>query len=302
MIPSAPAPSRPALTDEQLLALLREDAPHGDLTTESLLIGAHAGTMTFRARGPQVASCSEDAARLIELAGGTVHNLVASGTALADGGQILAASGPASALLLAWKVAQTLLEYTAGIASTTAAILANSRRADGSGPAVACTRKTFPGTRTLAAKAVRDGGGTMHRLGLSETLLVFPEHTAFIEVHTAIAALRARLPEKRVVVEVGSAEAAQHAVKAGADVLQLEKFTPPQVAEVAQWLTQQPERCVLAAAGGITPDNAQAYALAGADVLVTSAPYFAPPRDVKVSITANPEGRSPDDAFANENP
>lgn len=277
-------PSRPTLADDQLLALLREDAPHGDLTTDSLAIGSSAGRMTFRARGPQVVSCSEDAARLITLAGASVNSLTPSGVSLVDGGEILTASGPAGALLLAWKVAQTLLEYTAGIASTTAAILANSRRADGHGPAVACTRKTFPGTRALAAKAVRDGGGTMHRLGLSETLLVFPEHTAFIDLSDAISSLKSRLPEKRVVVEVGSIPAAQHAIIAGADVIQLEKFTPPHVAELAQWLAQRPEHCVLAAAGGIRPDNAKDYADAGADVLVTSYPYFAPPRDVSVSI------------------
>ncbi len=277
------------LDDIALAALLREDAPHGDLTSHSLGLTlspqAAQGTMLFRARGPQVVSCSEDAARLISLAGATVDLKAPSGTVLADGGVILTAHGPAAALLAAWKVAQTLLEYTAGIASTTHAIIAASRNADGAGPAVACTRKTFPGTRALAAKAVRDGGGVMHRLGLSETLLVFPEHMAFVPMEEAILTLRQKLPEKRVVVEVGSVEAAFSAARAGADVVQLEKFPPAQVAEVCAWVRDQAAGCIVAAAGGVKPDNAAAYAAAGADVLVTSFPYFAPPRDVKVIIT-----------------
>lgn len=275
-----------ALSDHDLTRLLHEDAPHGDLTTSSLGVSGHPGQMTFRARGAQRLSCSEDAARLIELAGATVVSVRPSGSTLADQEEILHAEGPAAALLLAWKVAQTLLEYTAGIASTTAALVAASRRPDGTGPLIACTRKTFPGTRALAARAVRDGGGIMHRLGLSETILLFPEHIAFAELAKAISHLRAAAPEKRVVVEVGSFASAQQAVHAGADVLQLEKFSPPNVAEVTQWVSTHAPQCIVAAAGGITPDNAAAYTAAGAHVLVTSWPYFAPPRDVSVSITA----------------
>jgi molybdenum transport protein len=271
------------LDDAALLDLLREDAPHGDLTSHALGLtldrDAPLGTMIFKARGAQVVSCSEDAARLITLAGATVDLSALSGQALPDGGLILTARGPAGALLKAWKVAQTLLEYTAGIASTTAAIVAASRRVDGSGPVVACTRKTFPGTRTLAAKAVRDGGGVMHRLGLSE-------HMAFVPMAKAIARLRRDLPEKRVVVEVSTVQAACAAAAAGADVVQLEKFLPEHVDDVCTWVRAQAPACVVAAAGGVKPDNAQAYAEAGAQVLVTSFPYFAPPRDVKVTISA----------------
>lgn len=279
-----------ALDDATLTAFLREDAPHGDLTSSGLGLGMQSGAaqgrMTFRARGPQVVSRSEDAARMIELAGGTILSLIPSATALADGEQILEATGPAGALLLAWKVSQTMLEYTAGIASTTAAIVDAARRADGSAPSVACTRKNFPGTRHLAAAAVRDGGGVMHRLGLSESILIFPEHVAFIPMEEAITRLKARAPEKRVVIEVPTPEAAFTAARAGADVVQLEKFPPAKVAEVCAWMADHAPSCVVAAAGGVKPDNAAAYAAAGAHVLVTSFPYFAPPRDVKVTISS----------------
>ena len=70
---------------------------------------------------------------------------------------------------------------------------------------VACTRKAAPLSRALAIKAVRAGGGVMHRTGLSDTVLVFPEHRAFLPDTTRPRwwrALRARAPERKLVVEV----------------------------------------------------------------------------------------------------
>lgn len=275
------------LPDSVLSALLAEDVPHGDLTTDSLGIGRRPGVMTFRARGPQVVACAEDAARMIELAGGRVDFVTASGRPVRDGTVLVRASGSAAALHRAWKTAQTLMEYAAGIASTTWAMIEASRLDDGGGPAVACTRKTFPGTRAIAAKAVRAGGGQMHRLGLSETLLVFPEHVGFLPpggLAEAIAGLRHQCPERVVVVEAAGLEAARAAAEAGAGVVQLEKMPPESVLEFVTWLRGRSLHCAVAAAGGVTPRNARAFAQAGADVLVTSAPYFAPPRDVAVTL------------------
>jgi len=152
---------------------------------------------------------------------------------------------------------------------------------------LACTRKNLPGTRALSAKAVRCGGAVMHRLGLSETLLVFPEHRSFIAPERqadAIANLRRCQPEKRVVVEVGSADEALAAAGAGADVLQLERFTPAQLQALRGQLSDLGLQPLIAPAGGVTLANAVDYARAGADFLVSSAPYFAPPADIQVNI------------------
>ncbi|MFD2233286.1 ModD protein [Phaeospirillum tilakii] len=271
------------LSDAEIEHFLAEDAPYGDLTSRSLGLGAQPGRMRFAARGAMVACASEEAARLIERAGGRIERLTASGTALTPGAEILAATGPAAALLMAWKVAQTLVETASGIASAAAAIVA-AARAERPEIVVACTRKAMPGTRAVAVKAILAGGATPHRLGLSDSLLLFPEHRAFFPgqpLAETVARLKAACPERRVVVEVTDAAAAFEAAAAGAEVIQLEKFSPEAVAEVADALAG---RVTIAAAGGINADNAAAYARAGADVLVTSAPYWAKPRDVAVSI------------------
>jgi molybdenum transport protein len=148
---------------------------------------------------------------------------------------------------------------------------------------VAGTRKNVPGNRRLAVKAFRAGGAVMHRTGLSETLLIVAEHRQFLgdEAPAAtLARLRRLYSEKRVVVEVASPQEAL--TWADADVLQLEKFSPEQAADTAAALTERGSTAVVVAAGGINAKNAEAYARAGARLLVTTAPHLAPPRDVQV--------------------
>ncbi|MCE4556789.1 ModD protein [Roseateles cellulosilyticus] len=284
-----PTSSRACINDVLLLALLHEDVPHGDLTTDSLPLLQRAGDITFHARGALRLSGIEAAARLLVLCGASAEAVCVSGNDVADGALLLRGHGPAPALLRGWKVAQTLVEFMSGIATATAAIVSAVRGA-GFGCPVACTRKNAPGTRALSAQAVRDGGGVMHRLGLSETLLVFPEHRALMasgDWPASLVALQAGQPEKRVVVEVGSAEAALEAARAGAEVLQLERFTPEALAALRQALRVAGLPVRLAPAGGVTKANAVAYAAAGADLLVTSSPYFAPPAEVKVTLVSH---------------
>jgi molybdenum transport protein len=275
------------LPDPALEALLVDDAPQGDATSFALGIGEKAGRMVFRARHDMVLCGSEEARRMGELRGLRASGLfAASGTVLQAGQIILTLDGTAAGLHVVWKTAQTLMEYLSGIASATADIVAAARRANPD-IGIACTRKNFPGTKAAAIKAVLCGGASPHRLGLSETLLVFAEHRAFLDNEApadTIRRLRRQWPERAVVVEVGSEDEALHWARAGADILQLEKLSPVAVTHLRHVLGDSPAR--IAAAGGINSANAEAYARAGADILVTSAPYFAPPRDVAVTLSA----------------
>lgn len=275
-----------ALSDEALQHLLREDAPYGDLTTVSLGLGEQPGRVTFAARQPMTVCASEEAARLFELCGASATVLAPSGRHVLAGAELLSAQGAAAPLLLAWKVAQTLMEYGSGIASEVARIVTELRAAGHNLP-LACTRKTFPGTRALSVKAVHSGGGIMHRLGLSDSLLLFPEHRVFVDasLDDAVGRLRKHQPETRLVAEVTSMQEALALATSGAEVLQLERFTPDAVRQCKLALHTSHLHPMLAVAGGVNAANAVAYADAGADVLVSSAPYHAPPRDVEVRFS-----------------
>ena len=277
------------LPDAFLESLLQEDNPCGDATTFALDIGRLPGHLVFRARGEMVLCGSEEAQRLGELRGLTaVGPMRVSGSPLAAGDEILCLGGNAASLHVVWKTAQTLMEYLSGIASSTAAIVAAARRGHPAA-SVVCTRKNFPGTKAAAIKAVFSDGASPHRLSLSETLLVFPEHRAFLRDEApgaTIERLRQRWPERAVVIEVNSESEARRWIDAGADILQLEKMPVGVLRQIAAYAAASRQATRIAAAGGIDVGNAAAYAEAGAQILVTSAPYFARPRDVAVTMAS----------------
>jgi molybdenum transport protein len=290
-----PMPVLVPVPEADIDRLIAEDAGFGDLTTAALGIGHAAATIRFTARHPLVACATEEAARVLARLGAQARVLAPSGTLAEPGRPLLEANGPAAALHAGWKAAQTLVEWASGIASAVHDIRLAARALNPC-VTVACTRKAAPLSRALSVKAVLAGGGVMHRTGLSDTVLLFPEHRVFLpelDAASLIARLRAAVPERRLVVEVTDTDSARCFAAAGADVLQLEKFTPAAVAELAAFLAGLPRRPVLAVAGGVTAANAGAYAEAGADVLVTSSPYAAPPRDVQVRLGPAPDGDHP---------
>jgi molybdenum transport protein len=274
------------LPDSLLEGLLQDDTPLGDATTWGLGIGNACGRLLFRARHPQVSCCTEEAVRMGALRGLQVEGtVVASGTPVPAGTLLLTLTGRTADLHGVWKPAQTLMEYAAGIASATAELVAAARSVNPHIP-VACTRKHMPGAKAMSVKAILAGGAVPHRLGLSETLLIFAEHRAFLGNEApavTIARLHQSWPERQVVVEVANAQEAVTWIDAGADVIQLEKCPPDTVAAVVELANGRAVK--IAAAGGVNAGNAQAYARAGAHILVSSAPYSAAPRDVAVTLT-----------------
>jgi molybdenum transport protein len=267
------------LSDETLWQLLHDDVPQGDLTTDLLLDPDQPIQIAFSARQEMTVCATEEAARMFVLVDAQVECLVPSGHSVAADTTLLRAWGSTAALFMAWKAAQVLVEWASGLSTATRQLV----MAAGSVP-VACTRKQVPGTKLLATKAVRAGGGIMHRHGLSETILVFAEHRQFLTQPSAdtVQLLRHRSPEHKIVVEVHDETDAQCWILAGADVIQMDKFSPDQVAAIAHFCHEHHCVPVLAAAGGVHAGNATDYVTAGATLLVTSAPYHAAPKDVAV--------------------
>ncbi|MDR3495940.1 MAG: ModD protein [Ancalomicrobiaceae bacterium] len=270
--------------------LIDEDVHGGDLTTEALGIGAIPGVMEFRARGRMVVAGIEVAARMLGSA--RIEVLADDGDDVAAGTLLLIAEGPAALLHRGWKVAQTAMEILSGIATATRDLV-EAAAAVHPGLRIATTRKTVPGARTLSQLAVRAGGGILHRQGLGETILVFAEHRAFLPDLTIAEMahrLRVHQPEKALGIEVSSREEAEAALRAGFDVIQLEKWAPDAVAALVQWTRDTGlheaghHRPLITVAGGISPENVAAYGEAGAGLIVTSWPYTARPCDVAVSL------------------
>jgi molybdenum transport protein len=259
--------------------------PYGDLTTHALGIGGARGRLSMVARSAMTVCCVEEAERMFAFRGCEVTRFRTSGEWVDADTPLLAAAGSAAQLHATYKVAQTLMEYASGIATRAGRIVAAARSVNPRIP-VASTRKHFPGAKVFSTKAILAGGAVVHRLGLSETLLVFPEHGLFLQSEEALKAAFARArtvaPEKKLVAE---AETVRHALRLaalGVDVIQVDKLLPADVKSLVEALAGTAPRPAIAATGGITESNAADYAAAGADLLVTSAPYSAAPLDVKV--------------------
>lgn len=276
------------LTDVELESLLAEDVPYGDLTTASLGITDQRARITFATRErPLVASCTEEAVRLCGLYGLEIDGFVKSGSLVPPKSVFLEARGDAAHCHRIWKSVQNLLDYASGIATYTreAVLLARSINPD---IVIATTRKTTPFTKKIAIKAVESGGGVAHRLGLSESILIFDYHRVFFPAEEAFAEALNKTkkanPEKKIVIEACDIAEALKFARMGADILQLEKFPLTKLADAVRILRADYPHITLIATGGISAKNIAEYASTGVDMIVTSSPYGAQSADIKVRI------------------
>jgi nicotinate-nucleotide pyrophosphorylase (carboxylating) len=277
-MPAACLPITPALRT-QLGAWLAEDIGRGDLTAPAL--AGRAGRAHWLAKADGV-FCGgvlvEPLFRQLDPAV-AVRLLVADGEPVRAGQRLLELEGAAAALVAGERTALNLAMRLSGIATATAALVAELA---GTGVRLADTRKTTPGLRQLEKYAVRCGGGCNHRLGLDDAAMLKENHLAWAGgVLPAIAAVRAAAPwPARVIVEAETAEEAEAAVRAGADAVLLDEFSPEQLRELVPRLRRQATERSDAAAGrglvleasGVQPDQLRAYAATGIDLISTSAP------------------------------
>ncbi len=275
------------IPDSDIERFIEEDVPYGDLTTHLLGIGTNPGRIVFTTREETTLCCTEEAARVLHKCGATITSCMPSGTKVSAGVEFLAVDGPAQALHMGWKVALNLLEYASGIASRTQRIVEKSRVVN---PAVSVvtTRKSFPGTKKIAIKAILAGGALPHRLGLSETVLVFRQHTAFFggleNFLGSVAELKKKAHETKIIVEADTAEEALLIARSGADIVQLDKIVPDELADTVTAIRAENPTILISAAGGINEANAAEYAATGVDIIVLSSVYFGKPSDIGASI------------------
>lgn len=275
------------IADETIEKWMKEDVPYLDLTTWALEIGDCPGKLAYYCREQTVLCGTEEVRRICGKLNVEVTRSAVSGEQAGPGMVFFEASGPAADLHKVWKIGLNILEYASGIATRTRKL---TERIHAVNPRVSLvtTRKNFPGTKELAVKAVLAGGGVPHRLGLSETVLVFGQHrnllTAPNQLPEKIGALKTRLCEKKVLAEVDGLEDALVLAEAGIDGVQFDKVSPSQLREwVSRLRAIRPELTILAA-GGVAESNAAEYAATGVDALVTSAVYFGKPADLGTTI------------------
>jgi len=261
-MPAAHLPITPEL-EPQLRAWLAEDIGRGDLTAAAL--AGRPGRAHWLAKAPGV-FCGgvlvEPLFRLLDPAL-RLQLLVADGEPVVAGQRLLELEGGAAALVAGERTALNLAMRLSGIATATAALVAEL---EGTGVRLADTRKTTPGLRRLEKYAVRCGGGSNHRQGLDDAAMLKENHLAW--------AGGAHAPwPARVIVEAETAAEAAAAVQAGADGVLLDEFLPAQLRQLVPELRSLAGgRRLVLEASGVQPEQLGEYASSGIDLISTSAP------------------------------
>lgn len=260
------------ITEETLDKFIKEDVPYLDLTTSILGIGEKQGTIHYYSREKAVVCGTEEVERIAQKFRLKVESLTPSGTPVSPNDTIFQASGRAEDLHQVWKVAVNILEYGSGIATRTRRWV-DRMTAINPEQMLLTTRKGFPGTKELAIKGVLAGGGYPHRLGLSETVLIFKQHLNFLDdpvtFETMIPSLKRKACEKKILAEVESLNEAVRLAKAGIDGVQFDKVPARELSGYVVALRDINPDIVILAAGGINESNIEEYAATDVNALVT---------------------------------
>ncbi len=251
--------------DDHIRAALSEDLPFGDVSTQAVMPEPRDGHVDLIAKQDGVIAGLSVFARVFEL----LDPLTVTITHASDGdevsrGELVAeVEGDVRVLLEGERTALNYLQRMSGIATYThrvAALLADS------GTTLVCTRKTTPGMRVLEREAVRLGGGSLHRFGLSDGVMLKDNHVAAAGgVTQAVRAARESAPfVDKVEVECETLEQVREAVDAGADIIMLDNMDHATMVEAVALIGG---RAQTEASGNVTAENAASYADLGVDFL-----------------------------------
>lgn len=247
---------------------LDEDIGRGDRTTQAVVPEDLSGRARITTREDAVIA-GLDVARACFAALGEVawHPQVSDGEPVAPGDVVVRLDGSMRAILTAERTALNILQRLSGIATMTRRYV----DALGTSPAeVVDTRKTTPGLRALEKYAVRVGGGSNHRAGLDDGILIKDNHIAAAgNVSEAVGRARAAAPHGlKIEVEVQDLDQLGAAIAAGADAVLLDNMSPQMVREA---VARGGGKALLEASGGITLETISEYAATGVDLISVGA-------------------------------
>jgi nicotinate-nucleotide pyrophosphorylase (carboxylating) len=263
---SSPPPlPRVMLEPYARMALLEDLGRAGDITTDAIIPERATAKVSLVSRQAGVVAGLDLAQLVFELVEPRIAVTLAKrdGARLAPGDKIATLTGPARGLLTAERTALNFLCHMSGIATATASIV---DAIQGHKARVACTRKTMPGLRALQKYALRVGGGSNHRFGLDDAVLIKDNHVAIAGGVTE-ALKRARTcvgHMTKIELEVDTLEQLAEALTVGVDAVLLDNMSPPMLTEAVAMIAG---RAIAEASGRITPATAPAIAATGVDLI-----------------------------------
>lgn len=262
-------------TRSQLESLIESDAPFDDLTTDLLDISKTAKLRVYT-RSDITLSCLDSAKDISDIYNLDFKSKFTNSKEAKVGDEILEIVGDFGILHRVYKSIQNLLEYSCGIA-TKANLMVKSAKSINPNCEVLVTRKNFPFAKKLCLKAALEGGANIHRLGISDSVLFFSNHTnAYANINDFLADIvkfKAKLCERKIMAESENLDFAKELLKAGTDGVQCDKMSLDEVSKLVEFKNNNFQNAIILAAGGIDETNAADFARTGINAIVTSAVY-----------------------------
>lgn len=257
-----------------IVAALEEDIGGGDLTSLYFVPADRRATGFIMARETGVLSGGEIALEVIRRVDPSIEAvlLVQDGARIGEGAYIMKIEGPARSILTAERTALNFMQRMSGVASATRLYVDAVR---GTTAEILDTRKTIPGWRILDKQAVVHGGGTNHRMGLYDRVMVKDNHLMaegdLIELQQAIHRLKAEHPEVEVELEADRLDQVEAFLGLeGVDYLLLDNMSLTDLAAAVELRGEKPNPR-LEASGGVTLETVAAIAATGVDFISVGA-------------------------------
>jgi nicotinate-nucleotide pyrophosphorylase (carboxylating) len=276
----------PRFVADVVARALAEDVGAGDVTTQATVPDGAQAVATVTQKAPGVVFGLDLAEAAFRQSDDTllIERLCPEGAWQEPGTPVLRITGAAAGILVAERTALNFLQRLSGVATLTARYV---RAIDGTGARILDTRKTTPTLRPLEKAAVVAGGGTSHRFGLFDMVLIKENHVAAAGgVGPAVRAARARFADLPIEVECQTAAEVDEALEAGAPRILLDNMTPGQMRAIAADVAGRAE---LEASGNINLDTVRNAAGTGVDfVSVGALTHSAPALDLSLILERLP--------------
>lgn len=254
-----------ALAQTDAARALAEDVGAGDLTAGLIDATAQAKARVLAREAAVICGAPWVQATLHQVDPSIqVHWLVGEGQRCAPDQVVLEMTGSARALLTAERTALNFLQTLSAVATKTARYVDAVQAVPGNRAQIVDTRKTLPGLRLAQKYAVRTGGGTNHRIGLYDAVLIKENHIAAAGSVSAVLARAVQVAPSATFVEIEVETLAQltEALDAGANMVLLDNMAPDMLREAVQI---NAGRAILEVSGGVNMSTVQGIAATGVD-------------------------------------
>jgi nicotinate-nucleotide pyrophosphorylase (carboxylating) len=250
-----------------LLQFVDEDAPSGDVTSDSVIPDITCEAV-IKSEQDGIIAGLEEVAELFSHFEVSVKFLAKDGNKVSMNDSLLLLRGDAKKILLIERTALNIIGRMSGIATQTRR-LAGLVTSVNPSCRIAATRKTCPGFRILDKKAVTIGGGDPHRMNLSDGILIKDNHLALVPLGTAIMAAKKKTAYKKIEVEVETQKNALIAARKGADVIMLDNMSPAQIVRTLKLLKREElrDRVIIEISGGIDEQSLPRYAALDVNII-----------------------------------